>query len=149
MKSVLKTIFRPWVGTSPELGRRLDRIEQMNRKIKMKVNDLIDALTGVKEQLDKARTELLGKIDELSNAQLPPEVSNLVQELRDRAASLDGIVPDIAKEPDPVIPPPPAGEPEGGEPAAPEEVPSAPSEEAPAAESEAINGGGSEPDTAA
>lgn len=68
------------------------------------MGQVADALAGVKEQLAKAKAEILGKIADLeaqlAAAGLDPADIAAVEELKGVAQDFDNIVPDAASEPD-------------------------------------------------
>jgi hypothetical protein len=90
-----------------------------------------DALAGVKDQLSKARVEILTKIGDLENrlaaaGKLDEADQAAINDLKDAAQACDDIVPDAAPEPAPqpepsVEPDQPQPEPTEGEPAPTEE----------------------------
>ncbi|MGW4720474.1 hypothetical protein [Nocardia sp. NPDC004260] len=87
------------------------------------MGQVADALTGVKDQLDKAKGEILVKIGELetklANAgKLDDADQAAIQALKDAAVDLDNVVPDEqpAVEPEPARAAEPAPEPVQPEP---------------------------------
>lgn len=80
------------------VGAFLRRIIGQQGEMLMKLSELLDALIGLQDQIDKAKTEIITKITELETAladvDLPAEAQTKMSELVALAQALDDIVPD-------------------------------------------------------
>jgi len=65
----------------------------------MKVSEIPAFVSSVKDELLKAKTEILDKIQDLENAtqdaELSPEATTALNDLKSAAQGLDDIVPDV------------------------------------------------------
>lgn len=85
------------------INQKLDRILDNQKKIIMKQSELAAALTSVKDQLTKAKDEILAKIAALqtSDPDISPEGQAALDSLKAIAQALDDVVEDV---PPPVEP---------------------------------------------
>lgn len=95
-----------------------DEFQLLNKQINLnyntvmaKLSDLVQTLTDVKTELDKAKGEIVAKIDDLvsqlQNVELSPEATAALDALKGSAQALDDIVPDaVPTEPAPSEPAP-------------------------------------------
>jgi len=78
--------------------RELRQIIKQQGEIKMKLSELLDALSALDDQIDKAQAEILAKIAALEaalvNVEIPADAQAKIDELKAAAQSLDDIVPD-------------------------------------------------------
>lgn len=77
---------------------------QTLKSLEDKMGQVADALAGVKDQLAKARGEILGKIADLETqladaGKLDAADQAAIQDLKDAAQGLDDVVPDAPVEP--------------------------------------------------
>lgn len=79
---------------SATLAEILNRVKE----IQMNVSELTNSLTAIQATFEKAKAEIIGKIDNLqaalSNVELPEEAVAALAALQETATSLDDIVPD-------------------------------------------------------
>lgn len=85
-----------------------------NEAIAMKLDELSVSLLTIKDQLIKARTEILDKITALettlANVELPADAQEALTNLVGTAQTLDDIVPDVPVSVEPPEPPEPPAE---------------------------------------
>ena len=76
-------------------------------EIAMKLNEVAGVVSGLVSQVEKVKTEVLARIDELSAAlqdvTLPAEAEAALESLRAGIQGLDDLNPDAVVEPDPVV----------------------------------------------
>lgn len=100
------TIF----GQTIEIGTPAESKGTTLEDIKMDIAEAIDIINKANEQFDKAQKEILGEIQKLQTSKpLTAEQEAIIRNLRNKAQSIDDIIPDVV-EPPPVEPPaePPA-----------------------------------------
>lgn len=77
------------------------------KEVAMKLNELSAVVNGLVGQVEKVKTEVLARIDELSAAlqdvALPAEAEAALEALRARIQSLDDMNPDVVVGPDPGV----------------------------------------------
>lgn len=76
------------------IDNRLEVIEKGVVLVMANVQELEARLDDISTQLSKATQEIVQKIGEIQSADLPPEVSAKLDELKAKAQALDDIVPD-------------------------------------------------------
>jgi hypothetical protein len=91
-----------WIIFSNEIVDRLVRMETLMGKV-------ADAVAPMSDQLDKAKKEILDKIDK--GSQLDPDDTKALDSLKAKVQEIDDIVPDVTPtptpEPNPAPPTPP------------------------------------------
>jgi len=100
--------WRIWIDTIRRIFRSLSTLEE-------KMGQVSDALAGVKDQLAKAKGEILGRIADLeaqvAASGLDPADLAAIEDLKGAAQSLDDVVADVVPEPEPEPQSEPAPEP--------------------------------------
>lgn len=83
----------------------IKKLPNILEKIMTKVSDLYAQLVAIDNQLTKAQTEILGKIQELQdalqNVALPADAEQAFTDLKTATQALDNIVPDVPITPTP------------------------------------------------
>jgi uncharacterized coiled-coil DUF342 family protein len=81
-----------------EVLTELEEIKQTLKEISMTGDEAVQAIKDVTSELQKAQTEISGKIqaltDALANTVLPPAAEQALADLKASAQALDDIVPD-------------------------------------------------------
>jgi uncharacterized phage infection (PIP) family protein YhgE len=101
---VSKKLFSPKDERSGAGGRCLwlpatkHDLQEMEKRMADKVNELAARLDAVTAQLEKAKTEIVAKVDALvaalDNVELPADASAKLAELQAKAQELDDLNPD-------------------------------------------------------
>lgn len=77
----------------------LQEIKGKEVKIIMKLDEVAGVVRGVKDQVDKAKAEILAKIasleTSLANVELPVDATVALDELKLATQAIDDIVPDV------------------------------------------------------
>ena len=87
------------LATKEDIHRLENLLRQFEHSINMKVSEIPAFISSIKDELIKAKTEILDKIAALeaatADAELSPEAVAALDDLKATAQGIDAIVPDV------------------------------------------------------
>lgn len=96
MNLILILIVAVLIGMAIEIYTGKQQTNKILERINTMADDLATQLSNIEDQLSKASTEIVNKINELQNliGTIPPEAQAKLDEIKATAQALDDIVPD-------------------------------------------------------